>query len=342
MLNIRLNNISLVRMLAVIFIFLHHVICGLYSNATTALLFFPLSVGVEIFLFISAFLYGNKKITNFKSFFKKRFIYIFLPYYIFVVSLFIFYLIFNPEVLTTWEIIQGLFCLYIFDNSFHPLRHFWFLPIIMICYLLLPILQKLFDPNTSTKTQKIIKFLLTVIILTELVLTFNGTHMQFTCFILGYYFANKKDYNKLPFIKTIPLFLLICGLYIIARGSNLIFDAPALSNIIGQVCMLFMGILLTLILLKIFNFLNKKPTPMLLKISDKCSYQFYIVHQIFLIGQLSLLHLTPYLILNIIIAFAVSCFVGGLLYKQQQLTLEFANIINKRKYNYIKINKKHI
>ena len=313
----RLNNVSLVRLIAILFIFTHHIICGFYGNASFGVLYFPSSFGVEIFLFISAFLYGNKDITNFRTFFKKRFLTIFLPYYIFLAMLLIIYLIYNPALITVNEIINAIFCLYIFDGSFHSLRHFWFLPVIMLCYLFIPLLQKLFKEDTSAKTKTCIKVLLCIITIIEFILAYtSGTHLQFTCFILGYFMAKKVDYNKVSARVTLPIFLITALVYLAVR-PNMDAIGSVLSNGVGQICMLIMGISFTYALLNIFHFLNNRDTPKLLVWSDNISYHFYIVHQVLLLKYLSVLWLTPYLPVNIIIAFVLSCIWAYLLYLAQ-------------------------
>ena len=314
----RLNNVSLVRLIAILFIFGHHIICGFFGNASYGVLYFPSSFGVEIFLFISAFLYGNKDITNFRTFFKKRFLTIFLPYYIFLAMLLIVYLIYNPSLITFTEILNAVFCLYIFDGSFHSLRHFWFLPVIMLCYCLIPLLQKLFKEDTSLKTKNFIKTLLCLIVITEFILAYNsGTHLQFTCFILGYFMAKKVDYHKVSLVLTLPLFLVTALVYLAVRPSMDVIGT-ILSNGVGQICMLVMGISFTYALLNIFDFLNNKDTPKILVWSDKISYHFYIVHQVLLLKYLSVLWLTPYLAVNIIIAFVLSCVWAYIVYLIQK------------------------
>ena len=72
-------SISFVRCISMIFIILCHVFQ--YFDKEIA---WWLNVGVQLFLFISGWLYSNKKIDNYKKFYLKEFIKILLPYYLYI------------------------------------------------------------------------------------------------------------------------------------------------------------------------------------------------------------------------------------------------------------------
>ena len=308
----KLYNISVLRAIAMLMLFAHHVLCGILGDGNSSITYFPITMGVEIFLFVSAFLYGNKEIKDFKQFFKKRLLFIFLPYYIFIFIIFLIYLIFLPSMLSAWEITKGTFCLYVFDSSYNSLGHFWFLPIIMIAYCFLPLLQKYYNPNTKQKTKTILKVIFLLIILGEICFSFFGHHLQFTAFFAGYYVAKQKDVNKSnPFYYGM-VFLLSVVLYFLVHGHYALGSSEYLRNGIGYMLMFVAGISFSFWLLRSFNFLNKREHKVL-NFVDKISYTFYIVHHVLLIKALSVLHITPYLWLNITIALVASVVLAYLL-----------------------------
>ena len=76
----------------------------------------------------------------------------------------------------------------------------------------------------------------------------------------------------------------------------------------------FLGAWLFTILFWIFNKINIKSNR-LLEFSDKYSYHIYLVHQIFILFHMSLLNLTPYLVINICLILICSILSGIILKK---------------------------
>ena len=72
------NAVAFIRLISLIMIVSCHILQGLGNKMA-----FWVNVGVQIFLFISGFLYGTKKIDNFSNFYKQRLIKILLPFSIF-------------------------------------------------------------------------------------------------------------------------------------------------------------------------------------------------------------------------------------------------------------------
>lgn len=98
-----------------------------------------LNVGVEIFLFVSGYLYANKNIGGVKSFIKKKFLKICIPTYIaFLITAFINNIIFHTSYFYMTPVyllnLQGIN--FIFNNISLPvldsLGQLWFMTIISI------------------------------------------------------------------------------------------------------------------------------------------------------------------------------------------------------------------
>lgn len=102
---------------------------------------FWFNCGVQIFIFISGFLYGQKKIEDGYVFVKKRLYRILLDYYVCLAFDLVIYYSTNKEGLT-WQGIKGL--LY-FNETIAGLGHLWFIPAICFLYILTPLLLRILD-----------------------------------------------------------------------------------------------------------------------------------------------------------------------------------------------------
>ena len=60
-------SLSMIRVISLIMIISCHILQGLSISAA-----FWVNLGVQIFFFLSGFLYGNKKIENVKEYYKSR------------------------------------------------------------------------------------------------------------------------------------------------------------------------------------------------------------------------------------------------------------------------------
>ena len=67
---------SVLRLISAILIFVFHYLLTFTGYGKT---FFPLYFAVQVFLFISGFLYGDKKIKSLKDFYLKNFVKILVP-----------------------------------------------------------------------------------------------------------------------------------------------------------------------------------------------------------------------------------------------------------------------
>ena len=62
-----------------------------------------------------------------------------------------------------------------------------------------------------------------------------------------------------------------------------------------------MAVCFSIAFLFLFKFLNKYDSFKFLKFTDKYAFQIYFYHHIFIVGTLSMLSLTPYVSVNIIL-----------------------------------------
>ena len=303
----KFTNISLLRLISTLFVFVYHIVISitpLYKQ------YFPLDLTVQSFLFISGFLYANKCIKSIKEFYLKNIIKILIPVIIFVISYFSIL-----GVLSSFNINFSLSFFNLSGKELFSLGHLWFIPAIILCYLITPIIQYVSnsfidkEQNLNKKLAFFFVFLLAFAVLVNIFLVVTETQMVILPYISGYFF--KKYYTK--FInkkKTTILFSLILLLissalfYFVKNylsASELIITGLTAFIEFVQALSFSVFILIT------FDYLNKKKLKFL-TFSDKYSFSFYLCHHVFLVGTggLVLTGITNYLWLNLILVFFAS------------------------------------
>lgn len=168
-------------------------------------------IGVDIFFFLSAYSLASNEIDNYLNFIFKRFKKIYLKFIIFGVIAFFFN---KWSFLKLLKIIFGIEFLTKGGGSF-----LWFIPAIMIIYILLPLYKKLDNKyKIITPIITIITYLILVITLsinkkTTLLIFIN----RIPIILLGYYFSKLKIFEKLQknnlLYYCVALCLTIFGLF---------------------------------------------------------------------------------------------------------------------------------
>lgn len=293
----RNNSISLSRVTGMIFIVLCHTI-GFYQ-------FIPgheilgqfLNCGVSLFLFISGYLYGNKHIENFKKWYAKRILTISAPAIIISVITITALIIIGQNIPISSVFaylfnLEGLlFINYSFTNIFSEISSLgplWFTTIIMLCYLLVPMLEKILN-KINHITYYISLILLTIVGFT--VSCFISDYFAisyFVIFSIGYFVGNKR---LLENVNTFFLIFYSCLSIFVAVGRIVLrqyFDGTQLYSSFVTICQFIIGTWFIVF----FFFLNKKTPKVIDRIAnskvmtilDKYSYYIYLVHGIFCIG----------------------------------------------------------
>lgn len=179
----RLNNISLLRLIAVILILASHILLFL-DKAIISDTIFPFYFGVNIFLFISAFLYAGKDIGNVREFYKKQFTKILVPALLFIVIIFSLELFIEPAIFLTID-------------GYNPIANLWYVIAICVCYAIIPLLKiaTSFDATKAKKTKS--KLAIFGVLLLELIISFFA-HLQFAIlnFVLSYFLVSSFHRRK--------------------------------------------------------------------------------------------------------------------------------------------------
>ncbi len=269
------------------------------------------NVGVFIFIFISGYLYGAKKIESPKKWLIDRFFKIMIPVYIFMIF------IFGLEIFRGHNFqIKSVF-IYLFDLQFIfggvlGAQHLWFLTVIMLCYMLTPILYR--NKEKLLKNHKIILFIIAVLAvgLSYVQQDVGRTFMYIWLYVSAYMYRNRKiDTAK----SKIVLILSMIGLFAIRIIVRKFLDGTILYNTI-VVC--FTQILLTY---NMYWFLNEMFKNVRMERNafinhlDLISYYVYIVHMMFITGPVRTMGITKNMIINSVITIGLAWVMGILLYK---------------------------
>lgn len=323
-------NISVIRLIALLMIISCHILQGL-NNLWASWL----NLGVQIFFFVSGYLYGVKRIDDYCDFFIKRLKKILLPTSIVIIISVISLICFNDMNYSIKSIFVNIIGLGGFNNSLSIISHTWFVSYILFCYLILPIIQKLFDDSKKPFN------VLIIIILFSAVFDFCGVmnvnFLWISNFILGYYYSRfclkneKIKRNYFIVFATLTIFLLPLNL----ATEYSIFNVPSvfikMKTIIWNLEHVLLGTTIFIFLNNILALFNLKYNKFL-ELSDKYNFYIYLVHQIFILNEFSLLKITNRLAINICLIIIVSIIFGILLY---YLTVLVSIIIGKI-YKFIK------
>lgn len=294
--------LSFIRLISVCLIVLCHIF-SYFGNELSQWF----NVGTQLFLCISGYLYGWKEIKDCKSFYLRRFTKILIPFYIVLI----------PAVLINYftgkiDIITGMRSL-LLSITFKGGGHLWFVPTILFCYVITPILQSFYN-SCKKRSTLILITILGIQIITLFCLEFASFYPGpwIACYLLGYAIGvnEKNSFYKWKHI-------LICFAILTSMNLLQIYIDYGLhlqvTGIIGKVYVywknfnhVWMGTFLFCLMKCLFDRIRFSTNmKKILDISDSCSYEVYLVHQFIILGPFSLLGIFSSLwIVNLIITFA--------------------------------------
>lgn len=158
-------------------------------------------VGVQMFFILSGYLYGKKNISDWKSFYRQRYLKVCLPLQIWAVVLFIcsgckngtIYLLYIFNISGLGSINKNL----VPSVAIGGLGHTWFVTIIILCYMLIPLMQRVCG---KYEKQKVLFGLVLLWIIALITPLFETTIYYFPLFLTAYFIAyydiypNQKTY----------------------------------------------------------------------------------------------------------------------------------------------------
>lgn len=324
----RLGNLSCVRAVATALIVACHIFQGLDLEIA-----FWLNIGVQIFFILSGYLYGKKEIKCPGEFYKKQFLKIMMPYWIVcVVMLAIEAVRTGLGHYNIFNLLGTLLGFGYWTGAINGLSHTWFISYILLCYLITPLLRHLV--NKKSVARNFITLALLTIIL-QLFASFGVLNIDVSyvmLYIFGFVFSNIE--GGLSYAKTLAAFTGLAAVVLAPRIMVQYFAQPTLTGwldyfhiSVGQFVHYshaLIGIALFLALKQLFA---KVKCNKFLALSDRYSYLIYLVHQIFILNMYSLLFVTDYLALNILlilVAVAVAAWALG-------FAMRVPSLISRRK-----------
>ena len=299
--------ISIVRLLATASIVLCHILQ--YRDNVLAWWF---NVGVQIFLVMSGYLYGLRadRPINDIAFYKKNFSKILLDYYLVVIPVLILQIIMNPGKISGDRAYKILFTYKQLAGG----QHLWFIPYILVCYLITPFLSRFFTSLKDRASHLILGFLGLLLFNHLLHDTFFKyfNAVWINCYIIGIFLGccQTTEHKRIK-CSMIGIISILAIVFNAVRICILYVWKVQVSEPYDELMMLFYDIshgLLGCFLFFAMRFLFTPLAKLLqksdsickfLEFTDSLCFDIYLVHQFFILDRYSLMDRTDNPALNI-------------------------------------------
>lgn len=290
----RSYSVSLIRLISLLMI----ITCHIFQYLGNELAWW-FNVGVQIFLCISGYLYGQKATGDIKVFYTRRFAKILVPFFVVLVPV----LLLN---LATGNVglVQALSA-FLMHNTISGGGHLWFVPTILICYVATPILESFYQGLNKKQ------YIVTTIIAVEIAAVFFYGFADFYsgawigCYIIGYALGVNEKNKWMSKTAMVITFGVLTSLNFVQiyfdyyQTVHLAGIIKKIYDIVSDYNHVWLGVFLFLIMKAIFDKLQLSTVlKKILGIADKYSYETYLVHQFLILGPFTLMALTPNLAIN--------------------------------------------
>lgn len=276
------------------------------------------NIGVQLFFIISGFLYGRRQISDKSKYSRwmfERTVKIVIPMYLLML------IILCADIIKPYESVSKNFIFYIFNlqgigKYVLGAEHLWYLTVIMFCYLITPILEKVRYKFNSKKNCFIF---LSVFLLIQIVcycfgLTKTVTYMtMILIYILSYCIGSFCLLSKAK-VKDLFIYfaLTIVGIAVRIICRYFLYGTAIYNTFCVSYSSLFIGFGIFLSIFCLIKMKNRYEIPKIVKWFSGISYYVYLVHYMFIVGPLYL-YLTENTFLNAGIIFVVSIVSGMVL-----------------------------
>lgn len=279
-------SIQLIRITAMFMIISDHLLSVIEIPLKSLVLQISNS-GVLIFLLISGYLYGNKKVENWKKWFNNRILRICIPMWIFMIFDFIVEALiwdyFDIKLVFVYAFnLQGILGVNIAGASL------WFLTLIMICYLLTPALQWIKQKNLGRSfgiTSFVIAVILQVILAHTTDIGMVAGHTLSWCviaigmYVTGYFMGNVILSENIGGARLIAMTALTAISSVVVLVFNRKFDGQIIyDRIVIFYGMVMIDLWICMVLYKLGQYLKTEWVLKVINHLDSISYEFYIVH----------------------------------------------------------------
>lgn len=316
--------IMCIRIVAMLFIFTDHAMA--YTDSPYKAIIIQITNSANlIFLYISGFLYGGKNIQDAKDWVRKRISRLWIPYIIFVFVYFFITIIQGNGLKSVKPFVIYTFVLQGFLGTEGGPGTLWFMTLLILCYCLIPILQKL--RNSMSKISNVQYFAYGAIALIMSLQLLLAYHCEITLdfghplswyvvalfiFCCGY-FSNRKIMSSGISTKKIVIWtMMMCVAMVIRVLGQRTMDGTILYN---RVISIWTNFILDIwIIYFIYYAVNKAKQFFdceLIHQGDKISYTFYLVHAMaleicFTIKMNSLISIAIAFVLSIMFAYVLN------------------------------------
>lgn len=323
-------TISVCRILAMFMIIICHIGSATGRSAIGQLF----QVGVQVFLFISGYLYSSKNIDNTKEWLRKRFIRICIPCYFFVGVIVVVNMCLDADF--SWAMV--VLCFFNLEGYHHIFNtlyylpaipgtaHFWFITVLVICYILTIFVKR---------KPEVLRFLM-IFLSGSIVLGGFGIRLDyFWIYFAGYIYGksskviSRKKYILICLAAVAAGVLRMIGKgYCDVNGENNVYlyvVIPFVYNILA--IWIFVTMQKLTEIKKVLEKIAKDPLRKMILWLDGLSFYVFITHYMFIDGPLRILGLTQYSFLNGILLTAVIIAVSIALKK---ISLHVGNQLDSR------------
>jgi len=315
-------TISVIRVVSMFMIVVCHIFLALDNE-----LAWWFNVGVYTFIFISGFLFGQKPMGAVITWFKRRVRKIIVPYYIFVLSFLLLVFIARRDLFITPHVIANLLMLNFILPGIGGLGHLWFVPVIIICYLTTPFLDRVRSGQGPVDRRSMFMGLIALLVIAQLatVLTVGIGLVILSCvlsYTLGYSIStihldpDIDDDERYRGMGRVVMFIVI--LAVVLNAIKIVVNyiiRPDLTGVAADLHLLLDTDAHVLLGAAIFLGSNQLLAGRLelkeglalstIQYLDGRSYEIYIVHHVLIIGSFSLMALTGFVMVNVSIILAL-------------------------------------
>ena len=255
-----------------------------------------LNIGVQVFFFISGYLYGHKAVTDWKLFFKGRLLKVYFPFIV-VSSFFILAYIITDVKVSKTSILSYILNTQMFTGKIKGLGHLWFVSAIAICYLTTPLLQVLQSRSS------VLIWVLLVFSVYEITIMKHDVSLFMPIFLyaFGYFYANIKRNLKLLLVSVLAIISSVIT-YSITWQQLLNYDGT-----MNRIFHVYVGLTISIIIIGcLYKVLHIGKMYSIARLLDNYSYEIYLVHHPLILGPLSLMQMTNNRAFNVVIILVIT------------------------------------
>lgn len=275
------DALNLIRWISAISIVICHILQA-YGN----ILAYTFNVGVQVFFLLSGFLYGGRHITDVKKFYWGRIKKLYIPFALWCIISAILLYVSVPQKIS-WHVLLSQLAMW---HCMSGQEHLWFMQVIFICYLLLPLVDFILTKNVP------------ILVIMTIALFGMALHIHYTPTLIwiALYFIGYAMGRWRISIVYITFAAIAATIYFALAQGGLVL-AMAEPRLIGTLTHVAFGIVIFGIFLFAAQYI-KIPRLLSRAVQMPGAYEIYLVHPIFLMGPYALLALTEITTLNITLA----------------------------------------